>query len=128
MLRPRKLWMLTASLLMLLTLAVVALSSGMWRGRSNDEAGSLSGLVSANRPVVTEGQTAESQAAGVHPLDPLLEYAREIRRHMLDDVKDYTATLVKRERIRGSLGGESRMQLKVRNRQTGPDGILPLAA
>lgn len=52
-----------------------------------------------------------------HPLDPALEIARNGLRHIQKDIADYTATLVKRERIKGKLLDHEYMYIKVRNRK-----------
>lgn len=50
-----------------------------------------------------------------HPLDPILDRARAIRQRLLNDVSDYTAILVKRERIGGKLANEERFDVKIRH-------------
>jgi hypothetical protein len=72
------------------------------------------------------GNTGSS--SGQHPLDPLLVMAENIRAHIQNDITDYTAKMVKRERISGKLGVESQMQLKVRNRSTSGEAKIPLSA
>lgn len=123
--------------LFLLAVTLAAIRSGSIDDRSSpgDGKASIEGLVSANRPVTSnpssaalsatlsaagedrdnQASTAESSAA--HPLDPLLAYARELKQHIEQEVVDYTAVMIKRERIGGSLGEETRMELKVRNQQ-----------
>ena len=49
-----------------------------------------------------------------HPLDPLLDFARSALRNHLQKHQDYTAMLVKRERINGKLVPESKMTLKLK--------------
>jgi hypothetical protein len=66
---------------------------------------------------VREGQEGNGGGAASHPLDPLLAYARELKQHIEQEIVDYTAVMIKRERIGGSLGDETRMELKIRNRQ-----------
>jgi Protein of unknown function (DUF1571) len=51
----------------------------------------------------------------VHPLDRVLVIAKEILIHIRSDVKDYTATLTKRERIKGKLTDEVTMSVKIRH-------------
>ena len=50
-----------------------------------------------------------------HPLDPALKIAYEGLSHIRRDIQDYTATLVKRERINGDLMEQEFMDIKVRN-------------
>jgi hypothetical protein len=54
--------------------------------------------------------------AGDHPLDPVLDRAMEALAYHRREHIDFTATLVKRERIHRKLPPESRMQLKLRYR------------
>jgi len=55
-----------------------------------------------------------------HPLDPALQIAFNGLAKMQRDIHDYTATLVKRERVDGRLGAENEMFVKIRNRK--PNG------
>lgn len=52
-----------------------------------------------------------------HPLDPAIERAREGLAFIQSNVKDYTATVIKRERIGGKLKEHQYMFAKVRNRK-----------
>ncbi|MEQ8786958.1 MAG: DUF1571 domain-containing protein [Pirellulaceae bacterium] len=52
-----------------------------------------------------------------HPLDPALKIAYDGLAHIQRDIRDYTATLVKRERIDGELMPQEFMEVKVRNRK-----------
>ncbi|MFN9434412.1 MAG: hypothetical protein ACK6DC_05660, partial [Planctomycetota bacterium] len=52
-----------------------------------------------------------------HPLDPALELARQSLTLMQSQINDYTAVLVKRERIDEELGENEFMFIKVRNRK-----------
>ena len=52
-----------------------------------------------------------------HPLDPALDIAREGLQQIRASLRDYTATLVKRERIDGELGDYEYCYIKVRNRK-----------
>jgi hypothetical protein len=56
-----------------------------------------------------------AQPAGAHPLDPGLARAVESLKHIKENVKDYTATLVKRERVNGTLGNPEYIFTKVRH-------------
>ncbi len=128
---PRLLF--TFLFLFLLAVTLAAIRSGRFDDRSSpgDGKASIEGLVSANRPVSSNQSNAALSAAGevrdnqhrtaesssAHPLDPLLAYARELKQHIEEEVVDYTAVMIKRERIGGALGEETRMELKIRNRQ-----------
>ncbi|MFP6574465.1 MAG: DUF1571 domain-containing protein [Pirellulaceae bacterium] len=50
-----------------------------------------------------------------HPLDPAIAVAQQCLVNIQDNVKDYTCTLVKRERINGELGNYEYMFTKIRN-------------
>lgn len=65
----------------------------------------------------------EPQRNDPHALDPALDLARMVLAHIEREVQDYSATLVKRERINGSLSSESKMEIKVRTRKSS-DGKL----
>ena len=58
---------------------------------------------------------AESEAAAVpHELDPLLDFARKALQNHLEKHQDYTAVLVKREKVGGKLTPECKMALKLK--------------
>lgn len=59
-----------------------------------------------------------------HPLDPALRIAYEGLAHMRANVRDYEATMVKRERINGELSDTEFMYIKVRNRKTDENGNM----
>lgn len=67
---------------------------------------------------VAPGQSESLDTSTRHPLDPILHRAREALAYHRREHVDFTATLVKRERIHGKLVPESRMQLKLRYRPT----------
>jgi hypothetical protein len=52
-----------------------------------------------------------------HPLDPAIEVAREALVHVRDNVRDYSCTIVKRERIDGEVGEQQYMLAQIRNRK-----------
>jgi len=58
-----------------------------------------------------------------HPLDPALELARQSLGLMQSHVNDYTAVLVKRERIGDELGDNEFMFVKIRNRKMEGDQV-----
>jgi hypothetical protein len=57
----------------------------------------------------------EEGATGAHPLDPALEIANRALAVVRNDITDYTCTLVKRERIKGTLNDHEYMFAKIRN-------------
>jgi hypothetical protein len=60
---------------------------------------------------------ATTPSIPAHPLDPALEFARNGLATIQSEIRDYTCTLVKRERINGQLGDYEYMFTKIRNRQ-----------
>ena len=64
-----------------------------------------------------------------HPLDPAIAVARQCLVNIQTNVKDYTCTLVKRERIDGELGDYEFMFTKIRNpRIVNGQVVSPLSA
>jgi hypothetical protein len=55
--------------------------------------------------------------ANAHPLDPALQIARKSLDHIRQNIADYTAVVIKRERVNGTLGEHEFMFTKVRNRK-----------
>lgn len=71
----------------------------------------------------------EQAAVKAHPLDPALDLARESLIRSQRDVADYTATVIKRERIKGVLGEYEYAFTKIRNRKMDGDKlVVPLSA
>ncbi len=68
---------------------------------------------SAVMPVADGGNAAATPAE--HPLVPAIEMAKKVQDHIQKDVKDYTCTLIKRERIGKELGENQFIAMKVRN-------------
>lgn len=65
-----------------------------------------------------EGAAAAAVAPGdSHPLDPALKLAQDTLTMVQRDVVDYTALIVKRERVNGKLGVHEFMEAKIRNRK-----------
>jgi hypothetical protein len=78
----------------------------------------LSPLLAQNpnqTPVAGQPAVGQPAANGAHPLDPGIARAKESLKHIKDNVKDYTATLVKRERVNGQLGNPEYIYTKVRH-------------
>lgn len=57
------------------------------------------------------------QRSDKHPLDPALDLAYNGLKRIRADVTDYTATVIKRERVKGVLGEYEYMAAKIRNRK-----------
>lgn len=67
-------------------------------------------------------------ASGLHPLDPALALAKDSLARIQHGVADYTATIIKRERIKGVLGNYEYMFAKIRNRKVEGDRLaVPLS-
>jgi hypothetical protein len=62
-------------------------------------------------------QGGAAAAADSHPLDPAIKLAHETLAMIQRDVVDYTAIIVKRERVNGKLGPHEFMEAKIRNRK-----------
>lgn len=75
---------------------------------------------------VSKKETVQPAAAAQvdeHPLDPALQLAHETLAFIRSDVVDFTATIVKRERVKGTLGQFEYMAAKIRNHKE-QDGVL----
>ena len=59
-----------------------------------------------------------------HPLDSCLEVARRGLAHIRKNYDDYTASLIKRERINGELGNEEYLFIKIRHEQREGDQVV----
>ena len=70
---------------------------------------------------ISKNDTARKEAG--HPLDPALQVAYASLKHIRATIKDYTAIMIKRERVNGTLGGYEFMGVKIRNRKL-ENGIL----
>lgn len=66
-------------------------------------------------PVHRVAKSDTPEQANEHPLDPALKIAYTGLDHIRRDIRDYTATLVKRERINGELMENEFIEIKVRN-------------
>jgi hypothetical protein len=84
---------------------------------------------SLTEPVFRVSKNDASLLSNVpHPLDPAIQLAHQSLSSIRADLKDYTAVLVKRERIGEELGEHEFMFLKVRNRKVQNNQIaVPLS-
>jgi hypothetical protein len=64
-----------------------------------------------------------AEAEDGHPLTPVLEYAQRRLQEMDGEIKDYTCTLVRRERLGGELSDHVHAQVKFRQQQV-RDGVV----
>jgi hypothetical protein len=106
-----------------------------WRGWNRSLLGTL-GIVAASAQVGWAQETAQHRLSEpvfrvvnnnhanvvaspepLAPLDEALKIASHGLQHIQDNVHDYTATLVKRERVDGDLGDYEYMLCKIRNRK-----------
>ncbi len=55
------------------------------------------------------------EASQRHPLWPVLQFAKQIQKNIDENVHDYTATVIKQERISGTLTPEEICSVKIRN-------------
>lgn len=88
--------------------------------RSGDEGDFNDGVINKSVPQTT-GSIAQADTEvddnGSHPIDPALEVARKGLKNIRENVRDYTATIVKREQVGGKVGDYQYMEAKVRNRK-----------
>ncbi len=74
---------------------------------------------------VPAANASNSTPVKLAPIDRALNIAGEGLEYIRRDIRDYTATMIKRERINGAVGNAEFMSLKVRNRKTA--GNVPLS-
>ncbi len=63
----------------------------------------------------TDKTSVTTAEPGQHPLVPAIDLAKKVQDHIQKEVKDYTCTLIKRERIGKDLGENQFISMKVRN-------------
>ncbi len=96
----------------ILIVAIVAVTlSVLWQKIANE-----SGLAAIDPMGLGLPSTVE--AVPSHALDPLLDFARKALRNHVENHHDYTATLIKRERVDGKLVPETKMALKLKYGRT----------
>ncbi len=70
----------------------------------------------------------DRELAQQHPLWPTLELAVKSYQHIRKDIKDYSCTVVRRERVNGILQDYEYMQAKIRHRRTrGGKVVIPFS-
>ena len=77
--------------------------------------GSYDGIVGPAQPADPGSLPFAAAAAGEHPLTPMIRWAKSLRGD-LAAIKDYTATLIKRERVGKQVLGPEHMALKLRQK------------
>lgn len=109
--------LLTMLLAVLSAISLVAPTS-LRQGDSGSQS-SLSGVISVTAPLPASGDSLEIQTPADGAESPtmaeLIELAQKMLAHMRGNIRDYRGTLVKRERIGGRLGEDTRMEFKIRN-------------
>ena len=68
-------------------------------------------------PVYRISKNEATRAEAGHPLDPALKIAYASLKQVRENITDYTAIMIKRERVDGTLGEHEFMGVKVRNRK-----------
>lgn len=101
---------ITGYTLLGLLLAAVLNVSVVWAEEAQKNRGNL------KEPLLRVAK-ASAPNPKAHPLEPALAYARDGLVKMQTEVKDYTCTIVKRERIKGKLLDYEYMFTKIRNRR-----------
>ena len=66
-------------------------------------------------PALPDATFDLTQQPGEHPLAPMIRVAKETLAHIEQNVRDYSCTLVKRERVDGELGEYQHIFMKVRH-------------
>jgi hypothetical protein len=102
-------------------LAVASISAYLvWRSVSLEPAGTL-----VKPPEIPKVPLGIDVAAVPHELDPLLDFARKSLQNHVEKHHDYTAVLVKSEKVGGKLTPECKMSLKLKygatTDKTGPE-------
>jgi hypothetical protein len=70
-----------------------------------------------SEPVYRVSRIDNLSREAVHPLDPAINIAHETLSYVRENIHDYTAILIRRERIGNTLGDHEFMGIKVRNRK-----------
>ncbi|QDU88357.1 hypothetical protein Pla175_17320 [Pirellulimonas nuda] len=75
-------------------------------------------------PATAESPLRPDGGAQEHPLTPVLALAERGLAELRENVRDYTCTVIRRERIGGDLRPYEFIDAKVREPRTGPDGAV----
>ena len=65
-----------------------------------------------------------AEPVGTHPLDPAIKMAHDALQRVNSEIRDYTGTMIKQERVDGALTPTEYMDCKIRNRQMKGDQIV----
>jgi hypothetical protein len=116
-----RIWSARLAIVITLALGLVWFAGArIWHRMASDDAASLPGK--AVEPIQAEPRVSEL-VEDPHALDPVLELARDALEQHTRVHRDYTATLVKRERINGVLQPESKMEMKLRYNPPAEDAL-----
>lgn len=87
-----------------------------WLARAATVAGGVALVIGASlaQAPAAPPSVPSKAPSGAHPLTPVLQWAQQDL-PAIEKLKDYSATLVRRERIRGKLGGYEYLSIKVRH-------------
>jgi hypothetical protein len=90
-------------------IALILVGVGVWRFFASDIGSGRHGTLSGS------GAMSEAEASRHHPLWPVLQFAEQVQKNIEANVRDYTATMIKQERINGKLAPEEICFVKIRN-------------
>ena len=109
----------------IIALAVLATVSArvLWHRFAN-EAAAAAKSTGAHIEHNSKSAAENGVESPAHPLDPLLDFARAALRNHFQKHQDYTAILIKRERVDGKLVPETKMALKLKYGKPKEAGIL----
>ena len=91
-------------------LVPVVLGIGAWRVLTGDV-----GSNRHDRSALSTTAIPAAEASQHHPLWPAIQFAKQVQKNFDENVHDYTATLIKQERIAGQLTPEEICFVKIRN-------------
>jgi hypothetical protein len=101
-------------------LCVVLESNQVFAQEARPVNGKSAVVPAANNVPVAKEEAADKE----HPLDGLLKWADEGLTRIRTEVKDYSAVLVRRERIKGKLGDYTYIEASIRNRVKKDDEVV----
>ena len=91
----------------------------------NEEPTRIASAESLSVPGVASNNVTPQPAP--HPLDAAIELAEEGLLNIRENIVDYTALMVKRERVNGKLGDMEYMRIKVRNHRETNQATIPFS-
>lgn len=110
------------------TAVLIASGAGAMLALSIGASAHASARPGTTAPPASSANQAPAAAAGgsqaEHPLAAALRMAEAVQKHIDEGIHDYTATLVKRERIGGKLAEPQAMFTKIRHEQIDGDNVV----